>query len=115
MVRDLLPLERKQFSVLFPGPNTGNKFYDNVRGEDDTPFSCVIAPPNSISVCILWGVRFDHIDQVKKFLADFNNELVHRMGLQSLRGKSFTFSLYLRKNGYPKENPHKYLGEKYST
>lgn len=114
MISHLRSLLYEKLVKVF-GKKTGMKLFDFARGKDETSIS--LTPSNtasilsrkSVSVDVNYGIRFENIHEVDRFLMNLAEELHSRLIKLDLCGSRITLRLARRSIDAPVEPP-KYLG-----
>lgn len=88
------------------GEKQGIKLFLAARGLDDRPLKLLQAR-KSVSVELSFGVRFDTIDQVFRFIEDISKELQRRAKAAGLKGKTIVLNVMQR---HPEAKPTTFLG-----
>ena len=74
------------------GTKVGETVYNFARGIDDRPLAA-IQPRKSVGAEVNWGIRFEHDDQVAKFLADLAAEVAKRLHDAGAYGRTITLKV----------------------
>ncbi|KAI8048784.1 hypothetical protein BDF22DRAFT_746510 [Syncephalis plumigaleata] len=92
---DLRKIKQDTLQQWF-GVSTGRMLYKFVRGIDERPLQTA-THRQSISTNVSWGVRFEHVDQVEKFIDDLAREVARRTAKENAAGRMIVLKLYKRK------------------
>lgn len=111
-ISHLLKIDKSKLIKVF-GVKTGTKLYDYARGRDDTSIDISENPQEfmrkSVSIDVNWGIRFDTMEQVDKFLFNLGKEMSTRLNNLKMCAFQMTLKILKRAKDAPIEPP-KYLG-----
>jgi hypothetical protein len=88
------------------GEKQGIKLFLSARGMDDRALK-FMQERKSVSVELSFGVRFDNIEQVHRFIEDISQELQRRAKAAGLKGKTVVLNVMQR---HPDAKPTTFLG-----
>eukprot|EP01127_Copromyxa_protea_P020628 TRINITY_DN691_c2_g1_i3.p1 TRINITY_DN691_c2_g1~~TRINITY_DN691_c2_g1_i3.p1 ORF type:complete len:294 (+),score=50.86 TRINITY_DN691_c2_g1_i3:962-1843(+) len=105
-VSGLLKITKPQLQSIF-GPKTGESIFNHARGIDNQPLK-LVHKRRTVGTQISWGVRFQSVEQVDKFIIDMAAEVSKRLKQLELVGLHVTLKI-LKKVGGEEANSVKYM------